>query len=167
MTWFSRSGQYGNGTIHRSIGIGEYLDTAAIGVAKTKAAMLGPTRNRLSITKLSLTGFVVDADPFELWFDHRRLRLLHFRNDCVDAGFYLPPEMHHVEIKFPLNIKEEAMWAYRFSPKEDLRLIEMKRGAKIAEWDYRKGKKKIRALLKVAGREKLKGKNTGTPRKQE
>ncbi|OXV07556.1 hypothetical protein Egran_04678 [Elaphomyces granulatus] len=149
-------GQYGNGTIHRSIGVGEYLDTAAIGVAKTNAALLGPTRNRLSISKLSLSGFVVDADPFELWFDHRCLRLIHFKNDCVDAGFYLPSEMRHVEIKFPADIKEEAIWAYRFSPKEDLRLIEMKGGEKVAEWDYRKSKKKMRTLLKEAGREKCK-----------
>jgi hypothetical protein len=135
--------------LHCSIGIGEYMDKRAIEAAKGRAALLGPTLNRFSIAKLTLSGFVVDADPFELWFDPERLRTIHFKNNCVDAGFFLPDDIQdHVTITFPREIEERAlhMWIYRVDPRKEVKLIELRKGAKIAEWSAQ-SEKKIQKLL--------------------
>jgi hypothetical protein len=135
--------------LHRSIGIGEYMDKRAIEAAKVRAALLGPTHNRLSITKLTLGGFVVDADPFELWFDPTRLRTIHFKNSCVDAGFSLPDGMQdRVTIKLPREIEERAsyMWIHHVDPRKEFKLVELRKGAKIAEWSVQ-SEKKIQKLL--------------------
>lgn len=100
--------------------------------------MMGPTRNRLSIVSLTLTGFVVDADPFYLWFNPGRLRRIHFKNDCVDAGFCLPESMRGgiVTIDFPRQVKEHAVMIRAVDPVREVKLVELRGGEKVWEWDY-------------------------------
>lgn len=129
------SGDLGDGNLHPKVGTGEYLDKHAIEKAKVLAGMVGRTLNRLSIKKLILSGFVVDAGPFIQWFDPRRLRSCHFKNDCIDAGFYLPKSMRGVRITFP---KEEAkvMSARRLDLPKNLKVVQLKDGKRIGEVPY-------------------------------
>ncbi|KAL2010850.1 hypothetical protein VTN00DRAFT_3568 [Thermoascus crustaceus] len=131
-------GNDGDGTLDRDIGIGEYLDKNIIEAARILASTMGPTRNRLSIVSLTLTGFVVDADPFYLWFNPGRLRRIHFKNDCVDAGFCLPQSMRGgiVTIDFPRQVKEHAMVIRPVDPVREIKLVELQGGEKVWEWDY-------------------------------
>ncbi|PGH06361.1 hypothetical protein GX51_02371 [Blastomyces parvus] len=106
-------GDDGKGILHRRVGIGEYLDKYAIAHAKTRAARMGSTLNLLPVVKLSLTGFVVDAEPFHLFNPHR-LRLISFKNDCVDAGFTLPERMREqVVVSWPKLLSQEVIAARR------------------------------------------------------
>ncbi|PGH07911.1 hypothetical protein AJ79_06119 [Helicocarpus griseus UAMH5409] len=142
-------GDNGQGILHRRIGIGEYLDKYAIAQARTRAVALvtsSPTSTSASIpillpiVKLSLTGFVVDADPFRLFNPHR-LRLLTFKNDCVDAGFALPESMHEqVVVSWPRLVtgqgahgqQGQAVLARRVRPGE-VKLIDLGSKKKPAE----------------------------------
>ncbi|KAL2001417.1 hypothetical protein VTN02DRAFT_1798 [Thermoascus thermophilus] len=132
------SGNRGDGTLDHNIGIGEYLDKHAIETARVRAGMMGPTRNRLSVVSLTLTGFVVDADPFYLWFNPGRLRRIHFRNDCVDAGFCLPESMRGgiVTVDFPRQVKEHAVTIRAVDAVREVKLVELRGGQKVWEWDF-------------------------------
>lgn len=77
--------------------------------AKIRALAMGSTCKRLSIKKLTLSGFIVDAGPFIHWFDPRKLRSIHFKGQCVDAGFWLPRSMAKVLIRVPRTIELEAV----------------------------------------------------------
>ncbi|EEQ92315.2 uncharacterized protein BDCG_07435 [Blastomyces dermatitidis ER-3] len=106
-------GDDGKGILHRRVGIGEYLDKYAIVHAKARAARMGSTLNLLPVVKLTLTGFVVDAEPFHLFNPHR-LRLISFKNDCVDAGFTLPERMREqVVVSWPKLLSQQAIAARR------------------------------------------------------
>ncbi|KLJ06657.1 hypothetical protein EMPG_17856 [Blastomyces silverae] len=106
-------GDDGKGILHRRVGIGEYLDKYAIVHAKARAARMGGTLSLLPVVKLSLTGFVVDAEPFHLFNPHR-LRLINFKNDCVDAGFTLPERMREqVVVSWPKLLSQQAIAARR------------------------------------------------------
>ncbi|KAI9870365.1 MAG: hypothetical protein M1830_004337, partial [Pleopsidium flavum] len=89
----SYHGDKGKGIVRHNIGYGEYLDTLAIMNARKEAESKGSVNEKLSVTILRLTGFVVDADPFKGWFDPNKLREVDFANDCIDAGFGLSAEM--------------------------------------------------------------------------
>ncbi|EAU30824.1 conserved hypothetical protein [Aspergillus terreus NIH2624] len=133
-------GQYGDGNLSPKIGVGEYLDKLAIEKAKVRAMALGGrTRNRLSIRTLTLTGFVVDADAFLHWFDPARLRCIHFRNDCVDAGFYLSLPMKKVSILFPREIEEKFVAGRRVDLVSELKVVRLLNGKKVEEIPYRQG----------------------------
>ncbi|RAK77067.1 uncharacterized protein BO72DRAFT_110213 [Aspergillus fijiensis CBS 313.89] len=128
----------GAGALPRTIGEGEYLDKIALEKAKICAMVQGPTRNRLSIRTLTLTGFVVDADPFLLWFDATRLKCLHFKDYCVDAGFYLCEAMHRVSVLYPqlLLVDEEgreAVVARRVNLRKELKVVQLRGGRKVGE----------------------------------
>ncbi|OJD15834.1 hypothetical protein AJ78_03931 [Emergomyces pasteurianus Ep9510] len=117
-------GDGGRGILHRRVGIGEYLDKYAIEQAKTRAARMGSTLILLPVVKLSLTGFVVDGDPFR-FFNPHRLRMINFKNDCVDAGFALPDRMREqVTVSWPKFLAERAMVARRVKHGE-LKLIDL------------------------------------------
>lgn len=103
------SGDLGTGELHPDIGYGEYLDKYCIEKAKVLAAAMGPTRQLLSIKFLTLSGFVVDADPFVQWFDPAALRRIHFKGQCVDAGFWLPETMRKVTVRSPMTTGSEAL----------------------------------------------------------
>lgn len=90
------------------------------------------TLNRLPIKKLTLSGFVVDADPFIQWFDPRRLRTIHFKENCVDAGFYLTKSMKKVSVLFPRD-EDKPVPVRSVSLLKDLKLIELKGGRKVGE----------------------------------
>ncbi|OJD14749.1 hypothetical protein ACJ73_09046 [Blastomyces percursus] len=116
-------GDDGKGILHRRVGIGEYLDKYAIVHAKARAARMGSTLNLLPIVKLSLTGFVVDAEPFHLFNPHR-FRLISFKNDCVDAGFTLPKRMREqVVVSWPNLLSQQAITARRVKQGE-IKLID-------------------------------------------
>lgn len=114
--------------------MGEYLDKHAIEKAKVLAGVVDRTFNRFSIKKLTLSGFVVNADPFIQWFDHRRLRNIHFKDDCIDAGFYLPRSLKGVNITSP---DEERAFPMRRIELKGLKVVQLKGGKKIAEVPYR------------------------------
>ncbi|OJJ96206.1 hypothetical protein ASPACDRAFT_81476, partial [Aspergillus aculeatus ATCC 16872] len=131
----------GAGTLPRTIGEGEYLDKIALEKAKICAMVQGPTRNRLSIRTLTLTGFVVDADPFLLWFDATRLKCLNFKDYCLDAGLYLCEAMHRVSVLYPrlLMVDEEgreAVVARRVNLRKELRVVQLRGGRKVGEMAY-------------------------------
>ncbi|CAG7929733.1 unnamed protein product [Penicillium olsonii] len=82
----------GNGRLHYKNGGGEYLDKMVMEKAKVRAMAMGYFRRRLPVKHLVLSGFVVDSGPFTSWFGGC-LRTIHFRKNCVDAGWWLP---HHL-----------------------------------------------------------------------
>jgi hypothetical protein len=93
------------------------------------------TSHRLTIRTLTLSGFVVDADPFLQWFDPQRLRSIHFRGECIDAGFWLPPAMQKVTVRCPRKIDLEPVPVGILSlnlPK-DLSVVELENGQKVHE----------------------------------
>ncbi|QVM09732.1 hypothetical protein D8B26_004390 [Coccidioides posadasii str. Silveira] len=133
--WFPRTavtvrglyyGKDGRGELKRRVGFGEYLDKHAIGNARETAAALGAVPDKLSVVKLTLMGFVVDSDPFFLWFNPHRLRSIDFKDHCVDAGFALPVRMsEHVIVSWPRDDNiPEAMWARQVRPGE-IKLIDL------------------------------------------
>ena len=131
--FFLSSGDNGCGELERRVGIGEYLDKMAIKKAWTRAIRMGCTMNQLPIVKLSLTGFVVDADPFFYWFNPHRLRILDFKNDCVDAGFALPKKMaEHVIVTWPREVVENAQVAQVIRPGQ-LKIVNIGPGGKLID----------------------------------
>lgn len=127
----------GTGNLDRKIGLGAYLDKTSIEKAKVRAMATGRTLNRLSIKTLSLTGFVVDADPILLWFDPKRLRSIHFQDNCVDAGFYLClPMRRRVVVRFPTEVKERVVSVRRVDLRGELRVVEIRGGRKVGEVVY-------------------------------
>ncbi|EEP77522.1 predicted protein [Uncinocarpus reesii 1704] len=167
--WFPRTavtarglyyGKNGRGELQRRVGFGEYLDKHAIGNAKEAAAAVGATPDKLPVVKLTLMGFVVDSDPFFLWFNPHRLRSIEFKDHCVDAGFALPVQMsEHVVVSWPRQDNPgEPMWARRVTPGE-IQLIDRKRTANKGD----KGKEKAGADEQAAskpGQGKRSGKAT-------
>ncbi|BCS23215.1 uncharacterized protein APUU_31440A [Aspergillus puulaauensis] len=130
---------YGNGegSLVRTVGIGEYLDKICLEKAKIRAMAMGSTRNRLSIRTLVLSGVVVDADPFLHWFDPKRLKCINLKENCVDAGFWLPHCMKKVSVLFPRQIDEPTVIGRRVNPSAELKVVELKGGKKIGEIPYR------------------------------
>ncbi|KAF3480603.1 uncharacterized protein GIQ15_05950 [Arthroderma uncinatum] len=112
-------GESGEGELHRRAGVGEYLDKEAIAEARARASEMGCVPDRLPVVQISLNGFVVDADPFFQWFNPHRLRVINFKNDCVDAGFALPRSMsERVVVSWPNNVAEYAMRVRHVKPGE-------------------------------------------------
>ncbi|KAJ5893146.1 hypothetical protein N7504_009837 [Penicillium tannophilum] len=102
-------GKHGSGELHQDIGYGEYLDKKCIEVAKILAMQMGRTSRRLSIQRLTLSGFVVDADPIIQWFDPEKLRCIHFKGQCIDAGLWLPLSMKNVSLEVPQKTELQAV----------------------------------------------------------
>src|SRR5699024_2617206 len=105
--------------------------------AKVRAMATGRTLNRLSIKTLTLTGFVVDADPILLWFDPKRLRSIHFQDNCVDAGFYLClPMRRRVVVRFSTGVKGRVVSVRRVDLRAELRVVEIRGGRTVGEVVY-------------------------------
>ncbi|KAJ5096414.1 hypothetical protein NUU61_005770 [Penicillium alfredii] len=128
-------GYRGNGILHPDIGCGEYLDKHSIEKAKIRALAMGRTPKRLGIKTLVLTGFVVDADPFLHWFDPHKLRSIHFKGHCIDAGFWLAHSMRQVTVRHPKAIDLEAVPTGILSLNlwKDLKVVGLKGGKKVEE----------------------------------
>lgn len=128
----------GDGTLHNDIGTGEYLDKRIIESSRLLARMMGPTNSRLSIVVIRLAGFVVDGDPFDLWFEPHRLRRIQFKHNCVDAGFYLGEFMKDtVEVIFPKKaVPNTAQIGRVVDLAKELKVIELRKGRKISEAPY-------------------------------
>ncbi|KAJ6151712.1 hypothetical protein N7470_006840 [Penicillium chermesinum] len=111
---------------------GEYLDKLAIEKAKIRAVVAGGLTNpRLPIKKLTLNGFIVDADPFLNWFDPQMLRSIHFKANCIDSGFWLPKSMSHVSIRVAkeMDYKPVAAGVIRVDIGRDVKLVDVKPAA--------------------------------------
>ncbi|OGE49797.1 hypothetical protein PENARI_c019G02721 [Penicillium arizonense] len=135
-------GQYGTGELNPDIGYGEYLDKYAIEKAKIRAMAMGPTSKRLGIKTISLSGFVVDADPFLHWFDPEKLRTIHFKAHCVDAGLWLPRNMRNVTIRLsmPFDLEAVPIGIVTLNLLKDLNMITLEKGRKVSQvafehWD--------------------------------
>ncbi|KAL4994858.1 hypothetical protein BDV10DRAFT_197190 [Aspergillus recurvatus] len=127
----------GYGTLLRTVGVAEYLDKMCIEKAKIRAMAAGSTRNRLSIRILTLTGVVVDADPFLHWFDPKRLKCVNFKDNCVDAGFYLSHCMMKVSVLFPRKTREPVFEGRRVDLCRELKVVRLEGGRKVGEIEYR------------------------------
>ncbi|GKZ48284.1 hypothetical protein AbraIFM66951_012048 [Aspergillus brasiliensis] len=126
----------GTGALDHKLGQAEYLDKMVIEKAKVRAMSVGRTRQKLSIRTLTLFGFIVDADPFLHWFDAKRLQRIHFKDYCVDAGFWLCKPMKEVKVDFPRQMQEKAAVARRVDLSSELKVIELKGGKKVSEKKY-------------------------------
>ncbi|KAJ5698080.1 hypothetical protein N7462_000085 [Penicillium macrosclerotiorum] len=133
-----RSGHRGDGELHPAIGCGEYLDKHCIEKAKIRAMATGRASKRLSIRQLSLSGFVVDADPFLHWFDAQKLRSIQFKGTCVDAGFWLPQAMGRVAVRSPREIEVEAVPVGMVSldMQKDLKVMHIRDGMAVDESSF-------------------------------
>ncbi|KAJ6121300.1 hypothetical protein N7512_003765, partial [Penicillium capsulatum] len=123
-------GYRGEGELHHNIGYGEYLDKQSMETAKIRALAMGPTRQRLSIKKLTLSGFVVDADPFVQWFDPEKFRSIHLKGQCIDAGLWLPQSMTKVSVRVPRPIDLDAVpvGILKLDLHRDIKVVTLKRG---------------------------------------
>ncbi|KAJ5707861.1 hypothetical protein N7488_007662 [Penicillium malachiteum] len=128
-------GERGDGTLHTDIGYGEYLDKKAIEKAKVRAIAMGRTSSRLTIRKLTLSGFVVDADPFIQWFDPVKLRCIHFKGHCVDAGVWLPLAMRNISIRFPkaIDLRPIPVGVLKINVNRDLEVIDLGEESQLEE----------------------------------
>ncbi|KAJ5313062.1 hypothetical protein PENANT_c018G02503 [Penicillium antarcticum] len=128
-------GHYGIGELNPDIGYGEYLDKHAIEKAKICAMAMGPTVKRLRIKSISLSGFVVDGDPFLHWFDPEKLRTIHFKAHCVDAGLWLPRNMRSVTIRLskPFDLEAVPTGLVKLNLLKDLNMITLKKGRKVSQ----------------------------------
>lgn len=116
--------------------------------------MIGVRLRRLPVVNLTLSGFVVDADPFAMWFDPRRLRTIDFKRDCVDAGFALPSNMAHITIFRP-DYRECSEFGQMVGPQQ-FKLVELRHGKAIAGWDPTKVGRRLREIQKQFEKEDLK-----------
>ncbi|GKZ84030.1 hypothetical protein AnigIFM56816_009348 [Aspergillus niger] len=123
----------GTGALDHKLGQAEYLDKMVIEKAKVRAMSVGRTRQKLSIRSLTLFGFIVDADPFLHWFDAKRLQRIHFKDYCVDAGFWLCKPMKKVEVDFPRQMQEKVTTARQVDLSSELKVIELKGGKKNSD----------------------------------
>ncbi|KAJ5580297.1 uncharacterized protein N7459_006282 [Penicillium hispanicum] len=129
------NGRRGDGELHPDIGYGEYLDKYSMEMAKIRALAMGNTSRRLSIKKLTLSGFVVDADPFLQWFDPDKLRSIQFKGQCIDAGFWLPSSMKHVLVLFPrrLDLETVPVGIVNINMQKDVKVVELNNGKEMAK----------------------------------
>lgn len=70
----------------------------------------------------------MDADPFLQWFDPQRLRSIHFKDECIDAGFWLPPDMQKVTARCPrkMDLEDVPVGILTLNLQKDLKVIELK-----------------------------------------
>lgn len=143
------SGNLGDGALHPDIGCGEYLDKHSIEKAKILAMATGRTSKRLSIRHLTLSGFVVDADPFLNWFDAEKLESIKFKGQCIDAGLWLPQSMENVTVRFPRKIELEpvAVGMVSVDVQKELKVVNMQDGLDVGESAFPVSDDETRAIL--------------------
>jgi hypothetical protein len=143
------SGTLGDGVLHPDIGCGEYLDKHSIEKAKILAMALGRTSKRLSIKHLTLSGFVVDADPFLVWFDAEKLQSIKFKGQCVDAGFWLPRSMENVIVRYPRKSELEPVAVRMISVdvQKELKVVDIQDGSDVSQSSFPASADETRALL--------------------
>jgi hypothetical protein len=118
-------------------GDAEYLDNCVIELAKPNLEGKYPEYDSwmtrlLPIVHLTLRGFVVDAVPFCSCFDADKLRSITF-TDCFDAGFYLPDDMKHVELRVGPVDKQKAREGRLVSLDQEVKRLTLKDGKKVGE----------------------------------
>lgn len=123
------------------------MDKLAILNGKEEGRKLGGMLHRLPVVNLSLSGFVVDADPFFMWFNPNRLQTIKFKGQCVDAGFALPVAMRHVTVTKPETAPGSWETAETVEPQE-FKLIELKHGEPLVYWDETEVGEELRKIKK-------------------
>lgn len=141
------SGNLGDGALHPDIGCGEYLDKHSVEKAKILAMAMGQTSKWLSIKHLTLSGFVVDADPFLNWFDAEKLESIKFKGQCVDAGFWLPHSMENVNVRYPRNIGPIADGMVSIDVQKELKVVNMQDGLDVGASPFPASDDETRAIL--------------------
>lgn len=143
------SGQLGDGELHPKIGRGEYLDKQCIEKAKILAFTMGRTPKYLSIKHLTLSGFVVDADPFVHWFDPEKLQSIKFKGQCLDAGLWLPESMKNVIVRYPRKIELEpvAVEMVSVDAQKELKLMGVENGVVTGQSSFPESEEETRSLL--------------------
>ncbi|KAI9810192.1 MAG: hypothetical protein M1827_006638 [Pycnora praestabilis] len=140
--WFMRKpedvrrgyhGNKGTGELNYLAGYGEYLDAISIMNAKKSSRPDLPKEAKLNIKKLTLAGFVVDAQPFLKCFSHT-IEEITWGHDCIDAGLAMPIPMLRppMTMRLPhdkLGVKVHVAKGYRPS---DVSLVTLKGGKVIA-----------------------------------
>lgn len=96
-------------------------------------------KRRITIRKLTLTGFVVDADSFVQWFDPETLRGIHFKDHCVDAGFWLPLALKGVVVRSPraIDIRGVPLGIVKVDMMKDLKVVEIHKGVDTKVMSYK------------------------------
>lgn len=143
------SGQLGDGELHPRIGRGEYLDKQCIEKAKILAFAMDRTPKYLSIKHLTLSGFVVDADPFVHWFDPDKLQSIKFKGQCFDAGLWLPESMKNVIMRYPRKIELEpvAVGMVSVDVENELKVMDLENGAVTGQSSFPASGEKTQAPL--------------------
>ncbi len=143
------SGQLGDGELHPKIGRGEYLDKQCIEKAKILALAMDRTPKYLSIKHLTLSGFVVDADPFVHWFDPEKLQSIKFKGRCLDAGLWLPESMKNVIVRHSGKIELEpvAVGMVSVDAQQELKVMDVENGAVTGQSSCPASEEEARALL--------------------
>lgn len=125
------------GRILKRYGDAEFLENQVIENAKLDPKIGHPEYNawsipHLPIVHLTLRGFVVDAMPFCSCFDASKLRTITFK-DCYDAGFYLPDDMKHVELRIDSKYKHKATDGRGIWADQEVKCLTYKDGKKVGE----------------------------------
>lgn len=109
---------------------------------------IGRTSNRLSIKHLTLSGLVVDADPFVHWFDPVKLRSIKFKGHCLDAGLWLPESMENVIVRYPRKIELEpvAVGMVSVDLQKELKVMDVRGGSIISQSSFKASDDETRAL---------------------
>ena len=128
-------GHHGEGILHDEFGDGEYLDSRAMELAHED--VFGATNqglHLLGISKLTIMGFVIDSGPFLRWFDAQKLRTIVLKDNCFDAGFFLPPAMRgmtHVLLGGSL-VEQQKLKGQVIRPGE-VRIVTLSKGRVVDE----------------------------------
>ncbi|KAI9840937.1 MAG: hypothetical protein M1837_001116 [Sclerophora amabilis] len=111
-------GHKGAGILDKKHGYGEYLDVVCISNSRKRIHPKTPDI-KLPLETLVLGGFVVDREPFDKFFDARKLRRIEFAHDCVDAGFTLSPQMRgQADIVYPRRDGDTTIAPQVFSARD-------------------------------------------------
>jgi hypothetical protein len=128
-------GHHGEGILHNEFGDGEYLDSRAMELAHED--VFGANSHGLhllGISKLTIMGFVIDSGPFLRWFDAQKLRTIVLKDNCFDAGFFLPPAMRgmtHVLLGGSL-VEQQKLKGQVIRPGE-VRIVTLSQGRVVDE----------------------------------
>lgn len=121
----------------KEYGDAEFLENIVIENAKPDLKIGHPeykawSTRHLPIVHLTLRGFVVDALPFSSCFDADKLHSITF-TDCYDAGFHLPKDMEHVELKIDSKHKHKATEGRGVSLDQEVKCLTYKDRKKVSE----------------------------------
>jgi hypothetical protein len=130
------------------------LDKQCIEKAKILAMTMGRTSQCLSIKHLTMSGFVVDADPFVQWFDPLKLQSIKFKGQCFDAGLWLPESMKSITVRYPRKVELEPVGVGMTSVdlRKELKVVDIQDGLTVGESSFPACQEETRALMHFINR---------------